>query len=418
MAASAISIAGSPLSQVATPITPRRLERMPEHRRAEVGGEPGDVLEAARQVLRRKRFRVVVRDGDSVSAERGHLAETGNLVFHLALLGLLVSIALGSFLAYSGQKIVVVGNGFGNTLSAYNSFTPGRAVDENDLAPFSFTLDSMTVRFEEHAGGAQFGAARDFEARVAYRRTPASPVEHTTIRVNDPLDVDGARVFLVGNGYAPVITIRDGAGDVVQHSAVPFLPSDGNYTSNGVVKAPDARPRQLGLVGVFLPTARTTAQGLVSVFPDARTPRLIFTAYTGDLGMDTGVPQSVYALDPAGLRQLKVGGQPFSAILAPGQQVALPSGLGTVSFDGLQRYAAFNVRHDPTKGWVLLSAVLALTGLTVSLFVSRRRVWVRVEPVGEGRTVVQVAGLSRRDGDAGLTSEVDAVLAHLVEEQR
>lgn len=403
------------------PITPRRFERLAEHRRAETATEPGVVLDDAREYLRRKRFRTTRRQdgaGPSVAAERGYLAETGNLVFHLALLGLLISIAAGSFLAYSGQKIVVAGNSFSNTLTAYNTFSPGRLVDESDLAPFSFTLQSLAVRFEEQAGGNQFGAARDFAARVAYRDSPTSPVRQRTIRVNDPLEVDGAKVFLVGNGYAPVITIRDGAGDVVQNSAVPFLPSDGNYTSNGVVKAPDARPRQLGLMGVFLPTARTTDRGVVSVFPDARLPRLIFTAYTGDLGMDTGVPQNVYGLDETKLKQVTVGKQPWSAILAPGQQVGLPGGLGTVRFDGVRRFAAFDVRHDPTKDWVLLTSVLALAGLTTSLFVPRRRVWVRALPGDGGRTVVEVAGLSRRDGDTGLAGEVDAVLAQLVKESR
>src|SRR6185312_8321445 len=50
---------------------------------------PASVVESARAVLRRSRYRVQLFEGRdlSVSAERGYLRETGNLVFHTALLG-------------------------------------------------------------------------------------------------------------------------------------------------------------------------------------------------------------------------------------------------------------------------------------------------------------------------------------------
>ena len=49
----------------------------------------------------------------------------------------------------------------------------------------------------------------------------------------------------------------------------------------------------------------------------------------------------------------------------------------------------------------------------ISLSVRRRRVWVRVRSAADGgpaRTVVEVAGLARRD-DPGLDAEIAAVLA-------
>ena len=48
---------------------------------------------------------------------------------------------------------------------------------------------------------------------------------------------------------------------------VVFLPQDGNFTSTGVVKAPDAEP-QLGLTRSFAPTAALDAvPGPHSTFP-------------------------------------------------------------------------------------------------------------------------------------------------------
>ena len=155
------------------------------------------------------------------------------------------------------------------------------------------------------------------------------------------------------------MTVRDGQGRVVIQRPVPFLPTgQPNYKSAGVVKVPYAKPRQIGLPGLFLPTyAIDPAEGPVSLFPDLVEPRLALTAFVskpGDDAMTTGAASSVYVLDTSRLEQLKAAdGQPLRLLLAPGATATLPGGAGTVSFDGVRRYAAFDVRYDPTKPWVL-----------------------------------------------------------------
>jgi cytochrome c biogenesis protein len=405
------------------PRTPRRLGHLPAHRTAVAEGAPEEVLAAARALLRKRRYRVEGYAGESpaggsLSAERGYLAETGNLVFHVALLGLLVGVGAGAALSWSGQALVVTGSSFADTLPGYDSFRSGARVDRDQLPPFSFTLDELRVEFDRQSTGNQFGAPRKFEADVTTRLTPGSAPVRQLLRVNDPVTLDGVRIYLVGNGYAPVLTVRDGTGAVVSSGPVPFLPRDASYTSNGVLKLPDAQPSQLGLAGFLLPTAVNSTTGMpISIFPDATNPRLIFTVWQGDLQMDTARQSkgySVYALDTEKLTQLKAAdGRPFRAMLAPGQQVELPGGLGSVRFDGVRRYAALDIRYDPTKLWVLVFAGLALGGLMLSLFVRRRRVWVRVGRDEDGRTVVEVAGLARGE-DEGLAVEVGSVLEEIV----
>ena len=115
----------------------------------------------------------------------------------------------------------------------------------------------------------------------------------------------GAAVFLLGNGYAPMITVRDAKGNVLYSEATPFLARDNNYTSVGAVKVPAAEPKELGFTGLFLPTATIdTDLGPTSVFPQALKPALALTVYEGDL-YPGGRPQSVYTLDTASLTQLK-----------------------------------------------------------------------------------------------------------------
>ncbi len=218
-------------------------------------------------------------------------------------------------------------------------------------------------------------------------------------------------MHLIGHGYAPRFTCRDGNGDVAYTGPMPFLPQDGNFSSTGVVKVPDARPEQLGLQGIFAPTAMLDPKrGPISAFPDAIAPAVFLTAYHGDLNLDDGIPQSVYRLDLSKLTQYRASnGEPVRYQLVPGQTVTLPSGAGTVTFEGYSRWVNLQISRDPGTPVVLMGAVLALGGLLLSLVVRRRRAWVRVTEV-DGRTVVEIAGLDRTEGGE-LGAEIDKLTA-------
>ncbi len=395
------------------PRAPRRFERFDVHDSLVTDAAPEDVLAAAHGVLtHRRRFRVEAADepatartpaARTLAAERGYLRETGNIVFHLALVGLLVAVATGQLLHYRGQVLVVEGHGFANTPAAYDTFEAGTAVDPTTLAPFTVRLDSFTARFDT-AGRPSF-----FQAGVTLTEPGGQPEDHT-IRVNRPLDADGANLYLAGNGYAPQLTVRDVAGQVAFAGAVPFLPQDASYRSRGVVKVPDVSTGdQIGLVGYLLPTAVITPDAAYSAYPQPGNPELVLQVWHGDLGLDSGVPQNVYQLDTAGMKQSTgTDGAPTTVVVPLGKTVDLPGGLGTLSFDSLPRYVAFDMRYDPALGWILAFALTSLLGLGTSLFVPRRRVWLRVSSV-DGRTHVGAAALARSE-DVGLADEVARVL--------
>jgi cytochrome c biogenesis protein len=386
------------------PAAPRHLDRLPEHRSYVTTAAPDEVLDGAATVLRSQRWRVD-RGADAVAAERGYARETGNLVFHAALVVLLAAVAVGALFGTKGNVVVVEGSSFANTLTRYDSFAAGRLASAADLPPFSFQLTDFRATYQR--GGPQDGAPRSFEADLLVRDTPDAAPRPVTVRVNEPLAVGGTKVFLIGHGYAPHLTVRDGRGQVVLSSAVPFLPQDSRFLSQGVVKVPDARPTQLGFRGLFLPTARfDPVLGGTSAFPAADDPVLLLTLFRGDLGLDTGAAQSVYVLDTS--RMTQVGGQ----ALAPGQTWTLPNGLGTVTFDGVREFASFSIAHDPGTQPAFLAAIVAIVGLMASLFIRRRRVWVRATARPDGRTLVAVGGLARAES-GGLGSEVDDLLGRL-----
>ncbi|HVA60631.1 MAG TPA: cytochrome c biogenesis protein ResB [Mycobacteriales bacterium] len=377
------------------PAAPRRLSRLRSHASWTVPGDPTAAVDAARRLLRKRRFRVDVRaepDGVvSLGAEKGYLRETGNLLFHLALLGLLAGIGLGGVFGYKGTVNIVQGGGFSNTLIGYDTFHPGRVFSDRELAPFALTLTGFRAIYTAS------GEAVSFDAPVRYTAAPGEAARSYDIRVNHPLDIGGTKVYLLGHGYAPRFEVWDAHGNLVYDQATIFPPIEvTNFASTGVIKVPDAVP-QLGFTGFFFPTAGLSASGLpLSLYPAARHPVVALTAYRGDLGLTGGAPQNVFELDTTHLKKIGIG------VLVPGQSMRLPGG-GRIEFVDVEQFGAFQVTHDPGRTLALIAALTMVAGLVLSLRVRRRRVWLRASPAGagspDGRTVVDVAGLARTDHD-------------------
>ena len=386
------------------PRTPARLDRLPQYTKLEFDDAQGtvpapqEVLQGTAKLLKRRGYRVQMRpDGadPSVAAERGYTREIGNLVFHISLVGVLASMGLGGAFGYGGQRVIVEGETFVNSLVSYDAFSPGTNFNPENLEPYSVTLDKFEILFDRESE-THFGQPLDFTAHVTTRRGPQAEPQAEEIKVNHPLRINGADVYLVGNGYAPVITVRDGEGNVAFSGPVVSVPQDSVYTSMMVAKVPDATPDQLGFQGFLLPTAMLDENNFgISGDPNAINPQLHLNAYAGDLGIDNGVPQNVYVLDTENMteinsRSLDAGG----IILEAGQTYELPDGLGSITFDDLKRYIAVDINSDPGKLPIAIFSGLALLGLGVSLFTPRRRVWVKLTN-GGGTGGIEFALLAR-----------------------
>jgi cytochrome c biogenesis protein len=418
------------------PRTPGRLSRLEHHSAVTVplvAGTDADAaaeiaVTAARQQLRSTGYRVERYDGRetrSVSAERGYLRETGNLLFHISLVGVLLAVGIGGAYTYTGQRAIIEGTSFTNALTFYSSFNPGRLVNGETLTPYSVGLDDFDVTYVPW-GEQGAGQAGDFVAHVTTTR-PDGETSDGEVRVNHPLEVGPDRIYLMGNGYAPTITVRNPEGDVVFHDSVAFLPQDANMTSLGVVKVTDGLADQLGLLGFFYPTMQELGTGaFASSYPDLIFPVLTLNVYAGDLGIDDGTARSVYTLDPTDMTQLTGGDTGVDSIqLMPGETRDLPNGLGTVTFEdatptdaaadtadysqSVKRYVSLSIHHDVAAPWVLLFAVLALAGLLLALFVPRRRMWVKVA-ARDGRVRVEYAALARGE-DPTLATAVEQLAA-------
>ncbi|GII30704.1 cytochrome c biogenesis protein ResB [Planotetraspora mira] len=390
------------------PAAPRNLLRLPYGE----AFEGGLTVEEAAAKLRRKRFRVVTGP-DWVAAEKGYLRETGNLLFHVALLALLFAVGAGGLYGYRGNVLVVEGDGFANTVAAYDRFMPGQRVSAESLTPFSFTLKDFQASYV--GSGEKMGQPLDYSAKLSVQDTPSSAPRDVDLKVNDPLDVNGTLTYLIGHGYAPTFKVTDGKGQVAFDGPVPCLVDDqATYTSECTIKVPDAQPTQLGFVARFLPSTVPNGNAWVSIFPAAVNPTVqIIGSFKGDLGLDSGQPQSVYVLDSDKLKPLgKMSAQP-AAPLALGETRDLPDGAGKIQFTGVKEWITLQTTRDPGRLPALGAAAAAVLGLVLSLMIRRRRVWVRMTD-----RKVTVGGLTRTEGDSGAFSEEFAELVSLLRDSQ
>ncbi|MDX3457361.1 cytochrome c biogenesis protein ResB [Streptomyces sp. ME02-8801-2C] len=382
------------------PGAPRRLTRLPAYTTWRTEAEPEQVREAALVLLKKRRFRAHVA-GDAVAAEKGYLREVGNLAFHIALIVMLTSFAWGQLFKMEGNKLVVEGGGFSNTITQYDDFKSGTLFNTDDLDPFSFTLKDFKGTYEE--SGPNRGTPRTFQADLDYSVGAYGKAKKRVVKVNEPLVIGDSKVYLTAHGYAPVLTIRDGKGDVVFDQAVALLPLDSNVTSSGAIKVLDGYrnakgvDEQLGIQAFFLPTY-VPGNEIASQFPALDNPVLNLAPYHGDLGINAGLPQSVYQIDKSHMKEFKdAKGQQLRVNLRPGETMKLPGGAGSITYDRTQEWANFQVTRQPAAGWALGGAIVAIFGLAGSLFIQRRRVWVRAAEGPDGVTVVEMGGLGRSE---------------------
>ncbi len=375
------------------PLTPRFLDRMEFFHKIDRQDE--EALSDARKWLKSHRFRVRV-EAHSISAEKGYLRETGNLLFHLSLLLILVAVGIGSLFGSKGEAILNVGDRFINTPTSYDNLAFGKFQSDGSLRPFALTVKAFKATYDPATN-----APLDYLLTVVTSNpVGAKPVTHI-IKVNKPLTFGSTKIYLQANGYSPIVAVRDKSGRVVFEGAVPFLPQDANLTSTGAIKIPDMKP-QIGFVASFLPTAdRSASRGAFSAYPEVLDPRLLFSVWMGNLGLDTGVPQSVYRIDTSKMTRL--------GLKALGLHQSYNFGEGSITFEGWKSWVNLQIVDDPGKMYALFGAIFAVLGLLISLFTRQRRIWIKLD--GE----VQVAGLAK-NGVPGLSEEIDALVKSLQKE--
>lgn len=372
------------------PLTPKYLDRLDHFTEIKKIN-----LDLAEKYLKSKGFRIR-REANSISAEKGYARESGNLLFHLSLVLVLIGVGIGSLLGSRGDAILNVGDRFINTPTSYDILSFGKFQAEDSLSPFSITVKDFQAQYDSVTN-----APIDYTLTVTTANPVGSAENIKIIKVNQPLAYGNTKIYLQANGYSPSVIIKDKQGKVVFDGPTPFLPQDSNLSSIGAIKVPDMDP-QIGFVGSFLPTAdRDPVRGGFSTYPEVLDPRLLFSIWKGDLGLDSGVPQSVYRIDTSNMERI--------GLKALVLNESFDFGEGSITFTGWNSWVNLQIVSDPGKIYSLVGAILAISGLLISLFTRQRRIWVK-----QGRKT-QIAGLSKNE-IPGLDEEIRYLVKELTGE--
>ncbi|MGH3493271.1 MAG: cytochrome c biogenesis protein ResB, partial [Sciscionella sp.] len=361
-------------------LTPRNFTRLPHHHRSTVELSVEQSAEHAQRAL--SGWRVVRRSEPggvvTLSAEKGFLREVGNLVFHFAMLGLIIAFALGKMFSYSGQVAVIAdGSQFCNSgVYNYDSFTPGLQVDGTDLAQFCLRVNSFQATYQKSGEALHYQASLDYQDRA---HLASDTWQHYELLVNHPLRIVGDRIYLLGNGYAPVFRVRFPNGKV-RTSDLQWQPVDPNtmlstgattFDPPGVSDQAQLRRKQLAITGLFAPTALVHGGVMTSSAPALHNPGVAVDIYQGDLGDNSGASHSIYSIDQQMVDQGRLKRQERVNLLK-GQSTTLKDGT-KITLVGVKRFVSLQINHDPTELWVLVFAVAMLFGLGASLIIKRRR---------------------------------------------
>jgi cytochrome c biogenesis protein len=366
------------------PHKPRpRLDHYRNYASFEASASPEQATEVVRRLLRRRRFRVAGHGGGELAAEKGYLREAGSLVFHISFLLLLLGLAYGKGFGYRGQATITEGDIWADARINYDAFTPGRFFTNGDLRQFSLRLDDFSNTFYPNL------TPKKYTSTITALDANGRPTEHQPVTVNRPMTVDGVRVFQSDYGYAPVIRVKAPSGEVLQDGPVISSRDPSSEVSNGAIRLPSLKP-QVGLQVVMFTGLREVplANGQQQVYNDPRlvNPVLIVLPYKGNL--NAAEAHSVFTLDFSGLES---AGNPL--ILPLGKSAKFPDGL-EVEFPSLKQYTILTLASDPGVPIVAIAAGLILLGLIPSLYVNRRRVWLRATTAEGGGVRVELAGLA------------------------
>lgn len=422
---------------------PKNLVRLPMHHEGTIDTPMAEVEAQAKGLLKRWHVKEFSADEDragkySISAERGYARELSNLIFHLSLVLILVFAGAGKLVHYEGQAIVVTDSKsplavpvqqskeFCNTSTAnYDSFRAGPLFDGTGLNPFCIYSKDFSAEYLDSGQAKMFTSNIKYASGDDINQDPSSWKDYK-LQVNHPLRIGGDRVYLQGHGYAPQFTVKYKNGEK-RTQMVQWKPQDPTrFLSSGVMRFDppagmypnlfDRRQNQLAIQGLFAPTAQWSGQNgklLQSTFPAMQDPAVAIDIYRGDAGLDTGKGQSLWNLDPdlvhsGALQKLQ------RVNLKKGESVTLDDGT-QVTFDGATEFANYQISHDPYQQWLAASAALMLLSLIGSLVIKRRRVFIRLTPLDDGTTHIELGGLARTDR-AGWGKEFGVIARTLLNE--
>jgi cytochrome c biogenesis protein len=334
--------------------------RLPD--RVSISGGGALTRETVAAALRRHRFGVreeVGPDGFAyLYGDRNRWTKLATLISHL---GLILFLVAGLVTARLGdeQGLVVAE---GDTLTVQPIGTPGLLLVQNN-------------GFD--APGIETGMPRDFTTDLAVYRD-GGLLARKTIRVNDPLTAGGYTFHQNGFGPAPDLEIRSTLDDSVLWSGPVPLTDQAGGRPYGAMPIPGR------LYGLEFLLDRTE----------------------DGVGTLVALPYAVNGTNTDGTPKIVRG---FPVLAVRGETVRIEGLDLSLELSGFSDYTLLIAKRDPGAPIIWLAFATLITGLAITFYLPRRRVWARLGPDGR----LDLVGRADRhvDFDRELGSLVDTLVA-------
>lgn len=255
----------------------------------------------------------------AVAANPAFRRKTSLLIFHLALIALILLLAAGRLTYLKGQLELAEGEVFDGQLTQEESgpWHPNR------LNTLRFSNEGFTIQYEK---GVRRGATRN---RIAWA-APDGSVQRTVIGDQDPLILSGYRFYTTHNkGFAPTFTWHPGSG------AAPVT---------GTVHLP-AYP------------LHEHQQAIEWVPPNGKAPLWVMLQFD-EVILDPARPSE---FRPPSSHQIVLRAGEERHELKPGERVRLAEGV--LEYKGLRVWMGYTVFYDFTLSWLLAACLLAVMSL-------------------------------------------------------
>ena len=290
---------------------------------------------AIRTALRRSHFHIREADVSGVHylyGDRHRWTKLATLISHLGLILFLVAAAVTSRFGFeSGIELTT-----GESSPVQAIGTPGLLVVK------SYGFSDPT---------AADGTVLDYTTDLAVYQN-GNLLARKVIRVNDPLTVDGFSFHQNGFRPAPDIVIRDSKGEPLWTGPVP-LDDTVAGSPHGVMSVP-------GEDNIGLEMLLTKASD--------GTDGVLFLPYRAT-GLNPDGTPITQSLTPFFVPVGGVGGSPDTAFY--------------VQLKDVQNATILVAKEDPGQDIVWFAFLSLITGLLITFYLPRRRIWARLDPNGE-----------------------------------
>ncbi len=287
-----------------------------------------------------------------IFGERGRYSRFAVYVVHLSLQLLILGALMGAYWGWEGY----VNIGEGDTADAID-LKGGKGTK---ALPFTIRCDKFMVAFYEN------GAPKTYRSDLTFLKDGKTILQGPLL-VNHPVSLEGIRVYQASYGSSPdgrasLAFSRGGKeGEIIKVGPGESFPLPGKEGTVQIVRLEE----NLMQMGPAVKILVRSGQGEVSFW--------VFRNIDKIREMNPGVTEQVPMFNPAMFK-------PYLFVL---------KGIEERYYTGLQ------VIRDPGAPLVAAAAVLMMVGLIGTFFSSHRRIWIKIQRLGE-KTKISVAARTNK----------------------